>query len=414
MKGFWLILTVATAAAPAAAEAPHTQPAPASRPAAAQFDTLLDEIRRAETPEAVAAAYAEATGHHPLAQVLHEAYLRRMLRFGLVRIAGYPARRLLRIEPGHGLASAAMAYLHGREDRKADALETSLPVAAKLRDNPGFANNLGQLVAWYDHASEPPELSAAARRLLAGSRDTLGEQEAFARAYERVAAACEQRKEQLAALDERANELRTARRDIEMQLTRLAARWHAVRDEIEDCHDRIDALEDELRFTVHYDAATGTYYYDTERRRLLQLEIGSERRAIRRLRREAALIKSRIVALRAELDPLRDRIGALNEQRDASAGIVARAFRWDPPAVDGRITPAVEHPGQVPRPVSASRPAAEPPSRTQQKLDLARLYLTNGLRDKAREILQQVAEQEDNPDAAAEARSLLAEMGPAD
>ncbi|MFW6133127.1 MAG: hypothetical protein ACOC8F_04465 [Planctomycetota bacterium] len=411
-----VILTVAGLLTPAAGQAPGdgggAQPAaPGTRPSATErFDALLKQVRDAQAPEAVASAYAEANTLHPRAQVLHTAYLKRMLRFGLVTIAAHPARTLLRIDPDHALAHGTLAYLHGREGRRAEALGDALVAAAKLRRNAGVLSNLGQLVAWYDHAAPTPELAPAARRRLEKLREPLSKQKAYDSAYKRVAAAYAQRDEKLAALTERLERAEDAVSELKAPLADLYTRLGGLVDEIEYREEIVDDLEDELRFDFHFDPYTGRFVRHHDHDFLLRQRLYDERRRLARLRREAHDVQARIAGLRTELEQRRDRLDAIRRKRDELDRSPAAAFRWDPPAVGGEITPAVEHPGQVWRPTGSTRPRQTRP-RPEQRLDIARLYLANDMPDKAREVLREVAAQKVSEEAAAEARKLLGRIG---
>jgi len=82
-------------------------------------------------------------------------------------------------------------------------------------------------------------------------------------------------------------------------------------------------------------------------------------------------------------------------------------------ALDAPLRPAKAKPTSKPKPAPRSQPATRPVAgRAQSRLKLARVYLANGLRDKARKTLEELLREHPGTPQAAQARRLLADLKP--
>ncbi len=387
---------------------------PATRPG--RLALLMDALRDAEKPGDAAGAYARANAISPDSLLLHELYMRRMLTFGLPQIAVHPARRLIGLGADSGLAYAVVGYNHGQEEELPDAFSATLRAAELIPDNPGVLNNAGQLVGWYESQVNPPKVSAASRRILDAKRGQLMEQKEFRDAYERVTGAYGRVSDALTDLDERIEDARAELRNAQAVALELDEQLRAINDEIDDHERAIDDLRRELIYVyvrprVYYDEDDyyRRRYYRRPRTGRLRDEIhdliDEHEDAIDDLEDEAAAIRRRGGPVLARLERQRGRLDELTAEREQVLEGFQRHFRWDPPAVDGEITPQRENVNLSPgrRIELPENPEAE----AARRLQLARLYLRNDLFERALEILDEVIHRYGDTKAGREARALL-------
>ncbi len=371
-----------------------------------QFALLVRLVKSAQSPSDAASAYARANAMRPRSVALHEAYLKRMLKFGLPQVAIYPARALLSMDPEHGLASAVVGYLHGTKGELAASFEAHVVALRKLPDNPSVLNNTGQLAAWYEHTPDPPPVAAATRRWLEAILPALAEQPAYVRAYDRVVAAFKRQAEARAQYAEQLPPAEEAVRQIREKLAALETQYRMILEDIDSRRRLIDSLEYELYYYYWYDPTHGTYPQDYRRLRRAELRdrIRAEERAVDQLRQQSYAVRKQGELVAGELAKEEKALQALQAERDQAVSRIEQAFRWDPPAVDGTVTPVVEY---VPvRPDRAGPP--DPEVVAAQRLKVAQLYLRHGMPDKASEILREIVEQHAATQAAAPAKALLA------
>ncbi len=384
---------------------PTTRPSPAERLAEA-----LHVIRESDTFDKASKAYTEAVSIDRDVMVLHEAYMERMLRFGLVKLASYPARRLVTMEPDHGLARAVLGYRAGREGERAEAFEATMLAARRLPGNPGVLNNAGQLAAWFERADDRGDVSAEARRLLDTHRKRFMEREEFARAYERVSAAYAARAEQIEALEEQLADARRAVRELAAPIADMEAALRGISAEIDARKETIDDLEDDLDDYDYYIYNGRPYRRRAPYRDEIRALIRAERLAIERLTAEGRQIQARLAGLKTEYVTRKAELDMLTGRRSRLDASVREAYRWDPPAVDGEITAAIERPSDLPPSARSVEEDEDRPPRAQQRLNIAMLYLKHDMPEKARTILEEVAAQDESPDASREARLLLDDL----
>jgi len=416
-KGIVVLMAAATAGAGflAAAEPAVTTSRPTDRVA-----PFLKVIREVGDYRAVMRAYARACAIDRNDVRLHRAYMRRMLKLGLPQIAYYPALALTKLDPKDGTAWGVVGYVHGRRGRLADAFAATMRALATKPSDPSILHNAGQLAAWYDHDPSLPRVRDSARRALANLREKVSKNPIYARAYAEIAQAYK-RQVETASMLKRA--LAAARAEVETARRRA---WEVDR-ELRDLNDEIDyrnRLIDQLwRELRSYYRATRTYKdesgviivvpsRDTLYRQELSDRIRAEERAIERLRlkvrkfrREGELVLAQLARREAEVENLR---------KQARGHVVrqVREFRWDPPAVDGVVTPELERLPVATRPATVKLPI-DPDSEAAQQLELAKLYLRHDMSRKALDILEGIVKQFPATKAGRQAKLLLNALQPA-
>ena len=389
-----------TRAAPPAASRPAT-----TRPAKRVAD-FIAQVRQAAHPREAITAYARGCAVDRLNVELHNAHMRRMLQFGQPQLAYFPAQTLVRIQPENGTAWGVLGYLQGTNGKLAEALEASIRAGRIAGGDPSILNNVGQLIAWYQGQRKPPKLSDANMRLIERLKKDLGEREPFVDAYARVSAAYARRDEEAAK--------------VESKITIVEAEGQAARQEAEEVDRKLRDLNDEIKLSKRNLGRLKGELYSRElaaddsvtgwrRRAMLRGRIRDMQRSLDELetRSRQALREGQ-----AAVEKMRGKSGELSNLRRQLEQVLASvepSFRWDPPAVDGVVTPVAD---RIPPPKTTTAPRT-PESTADKRLEMAKLYLANALTEKAVEILRGIVADYGATPAAARAKALLKELAPA-
>ena len=383
---------------------------------AKRLAALIDTLKTADNPSAAMAAYARGCGIDRTNVELQNAYMRKMLTFGLPKISYYAARVLVGLQPDNGTAWGVVGYMHGRRGELGKALAASIRAAEKAPEDPSIAHNAGQLLGWYENELTPPRLPDSARRILEQILDDLFRQESFVKAhqqmkaaYVRQAALAAEIEKRLAAAAADADRVHDEALDIDLQL-------RTINDEIDYHNSVIESLYRELNYYYAYPVYTsdGIQYvyvpnYRYGQRAEILERIRAEERAIYALELGARKLRRRGQTVLAELRRKQRALETLRKQVRGALTQVERAFRWDPPAVDGVVTAELERFPLRPR------VAAGPEDRqaiAEHRLELAKLYLSNGMTDKAVAILNELVEKYGSTPQAEEAKIVLATLKP--
>ena len=126
MKRTFLILTgalvwMAWPAAPAQAQSGSATP-PANKVAAAptgDASPYIQAIEQASDPSALVAAYAAGYAADRTNLKLHDAYVSRMVQFGVPEMAYHQAQLVAGLDPRNGLAQGVLAYVDAKRGRHA-------------------------------------------------------------------------------------------------------------------------------------------------------------------------------------------------------------------------------------------------------------------------------------------------------
>lgn len=386
-------------------------------PHAERMAPFVQAVRNAKVPSEASAAYARGRAIDGQYVPLLDAYLRKMLIFGLPKVAYYPAQSLVRIDPDHGLAWAVVGYHAGRDEDLSTALSYTVRAATLLPNNDGVLNNLGQLISWYESVLDLPDIPARDRRAMERLENDWVQNDAYLRAYRRIQDALREQQTLDQSLARRQVEVENRVLTLQNQALDLDAEIADVRQNIAESEQEILRLHS--RFDYHY--RIYPYYYpyrypayggyleyryrpgyryrryddlrDRELRDMIRAEqdvLDSLRNRKRALWREGQTIITELERKREELSELREKNRAINQR-------LMRRFRWDPPAVDGVIHDERDLWAPPPGPVRDVPVDAE--SLAAGKLNLAEMFRKADRPDNAEEILRQILE--DYPDTAA-------------
>ncbi len=397
----------------------------ADEAAAKQIEPFVRTIATAQEVNTAAKAYARGCAVDRSHPAIHDVYMQRMLQFGQPQLAKYPARALIGIDPGNGMAWGVLSYNHARRGELMDALVTTLRAVEADPKNPSHLHNAGQLIAWYENELEAPALPNALRRAMARVKDRHDEDKTFALAYRRIDRGFEALDEkdrelgkriaasqsEVAALTQQALLLDQQARTVDREIARRREELTSLHRQYHTAYLLPSVVEDDRTLIVNpYTAVYSRYPYLYQdaiygQMRLVEREIDSLQGEQTVLNARGRQVLRQVRQRREELDELRHRL-------DLAGRKLAREFRWDPPAVNGRVYD--EQPA-LPAGTAKDVPevARDAESEADRQLQLARLYVANDLTDKAISKLKSLLDEYPKTKAAQPARELLAKLSPA-
>jgi hypothetical protein len=149
-----------------------------------ELAAAIQAIEQAPDPSATVAAYANGAAVDRNDPKLSQAYLTRMVDFGLPELAFHQAQTLTTLESDNGLAWGVIAYVEARRGNMAEAISAINLAGQFAPENPLVERTAGELMAWYDVKADKATLSENARLGLARIRGLLEKRPEFANAYE--------------------------------------------------------------------------------------------------------------------------------------------------------------------------------------------------------------------------------------
>ena len=383
---------------------------------AEQVAECIRLIEGAKDVKDAAAAYSRGCSLDAKSVKLYEAYLRRMLKFGLPQVAVYPARVLVKLRKDHPLAWGVLGHFHGKRKEWPAAYDATALAVVGLDDDPSVLHNAGQLVAWRESLTRPPKLSDRTRIAIDKHRAALLKKPQFAKAYQAVkaffakqAAIAKAFDAKIYLADAEKAKIRAEGKSVEAAMRDIGARINVHRREISRLRRRLDDTHRARRHVLpdgriveQRDDSPGTW----RRRRQLQDDIRREEDAISVLDGQLRPLRGKRDTLVGQFTTKKREIATLRKDKADAMGKVDSVFRWDPPAVDGEVTAEVPVPRMAFR-MATSHPAG-PEADAARQLRLAKMYLAGKMSDKGLLMLQSIISKYPKTAAGKEARKLLA------
>lgn len=401
-------------------------------PAPADLARAIEIIRTSQTPADIADAYRTAKEKSPDSVELHRTYMLRMLKFGVMTPAHGAAVKLAALDPADGLAWAVKAYVDGKGGRLPLAIESAFQAAAKGQDeNPSVLTALGQLLAWHENAAKRPELSDEAKAILAASGKKLKTREAFAIAYAALTKAYADAADRRKVLDE---QLDTIHADMQA----ADAQFRSLGGQLDDANRQITALQRHIGSTrlalytlanqsnaSSYGSGSGSSSpppispQEQAQREAYRQSIQRDEASVREFTAKREGYERSRAELRVKGKKLLDEQAKANAEQTAVTAGINKLFRWDPPAVDGVVTPAKEFftssssssSSSSSASSSSSDIAASAPADNSdlgdRDLKLAQLHIADGRYDVARAKLERLLTRFPDGPVAVKAQALL-------
>jgi len=378
----------------------ETSPA-ASAPA--ELVQIIQTIGQSDNVGQIASAYARGCTINRNSVSLHEAYMRRMLRLGQTEIAQYPARTLSTLAPANALAWATLAYSAAAKGDLLEGLNLAIRSLEISKEDVSTLSNAGQLAAWYDLSPERPRIADRTRRSLEKMRKDLEQAEPYAKGYAAAKAQCEKLKEQVKDVQGQAASIEADLAAGRTKLGSMEAKLRNINDELRYRKREIGLLRGQL-WMLENDT-TPTSVYRMLDRQALRDRISDHERQIEGLELD---YRKQVREGDALATDLRVKDGQLGQLKRQAANLLSRFsldFQWEPPAVDGVVTYAAD---VTPASGPARKPAAGVADDSARQLELAKLYISHEMADKAVPVLQKIIQSAPGSKAAEEARKLLA------
>ena len=370
-------------------------------------------IRDTKDPHEAKTAYAHGCTADRSSIALHDTYMLKMLKFGLPQVAQYGARNLVGLDPANGLAWAVVSYGSGRGRKMSEAFSAGMKAAELIEPTPSAAHNTGMLMAWQETSGESLKLTADMERRKATVKKAYADQKPYQKAYAEIAAVYAERarvrKEyegKVAVVQGKYDAVMEEAQRINRDMIQLKAKWEELKSRVRGLWSRYNGMRND---TVPVDVggrqvSTSTNPGYERQRRELREGIREAEVARDEAEREYGALKAegspKVVALKKMKKEMED----LREEAKKAVLKLKPEFEWQPPAVDGVVTPERE----FSRPVGSSGGSTAPaPSEAGKLLKLAKLYIINSVPAKAGETLRKIVAQYPDSEEAKEAKSLL-------
>jgi hypothetical protein len=167
-----------------------------------QVAAAVQAIEQAPDPSTAVAAYANGMAVSRGSPAVQEAYVARMVDFGLPEMAYSQARALTVAVPNNGLAWGVVAYVDARRGDMTNAI-AALSLAARFAPaHPFVQRTAGELIAWYDSQAAQIQLPASAKAGLEKVRKLLRDHPAYIAAYDAAKKAYQSATAQASSLGE--------------------------------------------------------------------------------------------------------------------------------------------------------------------------------------------------------------------
>ncbi len=143
----------------------------------------VQAIQQAADPSAAVSAYASGFAADPNNITLHNAYVTRMVDFGLPELAYHQAQLLTSLDAHNGLAWGVVAHVDARRTDMPGAISAITLASQCAPEHPFVQRTAGEIVAWYDAKGIQTNLPDTCRSGIARVRGLIGNRPPFTDAY---------------------------------------------------------------------------------------------------------------------------------------------------------------------------------------------------------------------------------------
>jgi hypothetical protein len=404
-----------------------------------EWDELTKAVRaiqRAGSTDEATAAYTKGCTVNRLDPRLQDAYMCRMLKFGRPDVAYHPAQELTKLDAKNGVAWGVIGYTQARRKQYLVAFVNCMKAADLARDNPSICHNAAQLLAWYGGAQRAP-VRADTAELAKKFKSSSYSGQVFAEAYKKARASYAKldqekdvKKKEATAVEQEAKKLDAQVKKLKDDLRSRGKTYDSERRRLRQAEQSLSHAEDQIHRSRDYRSRQSA-----ERRRdQLIRQIRDTRRSLSRHYSEGKKIRSQLDDLEKKQRSKRSQANRMLREADAVAEGMPSAFTWQPPAVDGVVTPDATVAKATPNSTGKTTPKTsylapskptKPPAPTVSlpqklaeaeagdKLSLAKICMdsTNAqMRAKAKQLLQDILANYSSTKAAGEAAELIKKL----
>jgi hypothetical protein len=147
------------------------------------IEAAVQAIQQAPDPSAAVSAYAGGFAADPNNIALHNAYVTRMVDFGLPELAYHQAQQLASLDARNGLAWGVVAHVDARRTDMPGAIAAMDLASQYAPEHPFVQRTAGEILAWYDARNAETFMNEACRAGIARTRARMENRPAFADAY---------------------------------------------------------------------------------------------------------------------------------------------------------------------------------------------------------------------------------------
>jgi len=144
----------------------------------------LQAIQQASDPSAAVTAYANGFTVDRNEPKLYNAYVSRMVDFGLPEMAYRQAQTLTTLDSHNGLAWGVVGYVDARRAQMSEALSEIILAGQFAPENKFVQTTAGEILAWYDVKADKSQMPASTRDGVARLHTLFDRQAAFSAAYD--------------------------------------------------------------------------------------------------------------------------------------------------------------------------------------------------------------------------------------
>jgi chromosome segregation ATPase len=274
-----------------------------------------------------------------------------------------------------------MGYGEGKRRKIHEALLDTVRALDALKDDPSVLNNAGQLIAWHDLFGESVAIPDSARETMEKLQKELSANDAFAKAYARIKADFDKEQDRKA--------------DVNKKIKDAEAAVEAAEGQAKTMLDNLRRIEE---------IAKGKAVSDLEHNNAARKDVEQAQKERDQARADLPGARAKCQAAVADGQTKAAAVADLKKQLSKTVDL---SFRWDPPAVDGVVTPeAVGRPSATTGPSQPALPE-DAEAKAAQRLAIAKNYISNKMNDKAVVLLEEILQEYGKTKAAREAAELL-------
>ena len=149
-------------------------------------DSAIQAIQQAPEPSAAVAAYANAIALERTQPKIYEAYLARMVDFGMPELAYDQAQTLTGLNSSNGLAWGVIAHVDARRGDMPEALAAINLAGQSDPENTFIQRTAGEILAWYDLEADKSKLPDQTKAGLDQIRSLLAKRPDYIAAYDKA------------------------------------------------------------------------------------------------------------------------------------------------------------------------------------------------------------------------------------
>lgn len=373
-------------------------------------------VRDTKDPHEAKTAYARGCTADRSSIALHDIYMRKMLKFGLPQIAQYGARNLVGLDPANGLAWSVVSYGSAGGRKMNEAFASGMKAGELIESNPSVAHNTGVLMAWQETSGESLKLTTEVERRKAKVKKAYADKKAYQKAYAEIAAAYAERNRvqkeyegKVTVIQGKYDAVLEEAQKIDRAMVRLHAKWEQLKTRVRTLWSRYRGMQNDPHwFPVDENGNRSSHpvnrrAYERDRRELRE-DIRQAENDRDELGREYGDLEDEGRPKVAALKKMKAQMEDLRKEAKTALATFKPEYKWQPPAVDGVVTPERELPRQA---GSSGGSTGTDPSEAGKLLNLAKMYISNSVPTKASETLRKIVAKYPGSEEAQEAESLL-------